>query len=164
MDIFNLPTRIIITCNNRLTPYLDQEVRDLGFQPERTFTTGVELKGSLSDCIRLNLNLRCASQVLFSLMEFQANSPDEIYEELIRFAWEDILNVDGYFSVTSNATHFTVNNDMFINVKVKDGIADRMRREKLKRPDSGPDLSKTVIHLYWKENRAEFFWIPLAKL
>lgn len=115
------------------------------------------LQGSYADCIRLNLNLRCASQILYSLLEFNANSPDEVYDHLIRYPWEDILDPAGYFSVTSNASHFTVNNEMFINVKVKDAVADRMRREKQRRPDSGSDPSKAVIHLYWKENRAEIF-------
>lgn len=148
---------IIITCNKRLAPYLAKEVTELGYTLEEEFSTGVRLQGSLEDCIRLNLNIRCGSQILFSLMKFWANSPEEVYDKLLHYAWEEILDADGYFSVTSNATHFTVNNEMFVNVKVKDAIVDRMRREKLKRPNTGPDLSKAVIHLYWKENRAEIF-------
>jgi putative N6-adenine-specific DNA methylase len=46
---------------------------------------------------------------------------------------------------------------MFVNVKVKDAIVDRLRRETGKRPDSGPDLSKAVFNLYWKDERAEIF-------
>jgi len=130
---------------------------ELGFTPERSFSTGVELKGTLNDCIRLNLNLRCASQVLYSLKQFTANSPEEVYETLLFFPWEDIMAPDGYVSVTSTVDHFTVNNNLFVNVKVKDAIADRMRRETGRRPDSGPELDRTVIHLFWKEENAEIF-------
>jgi putative N6-adenine-specific DNA methylase len=156
-DIFTTNSRIIVTCSKRHAPYLESEIIELGFQPERTFITGVELKGTVNDCILLNLNLRCASQVLYSLKEFRCNSPDDLYEALIRYPWENLLNPDDYFSVTSHATHFTVNNEMFVNVKVKDAIVDRMRRETLKRPDSGPELNKAVFHLYWRENQAEIF-------
>ena len=82
------PKRIIVTCSNRLSPYLQMEIIDLGFIPVRTFTTGVELRGTLNDCIRLNLNLRCASQVLYSLKEFVSGSPEDIYRELFQIPWE----------------------------------------------------------------------------
>lgn len=157
MSIFTTDSRIIITCNKRLSPYLQLEVIELGFTPERTFSTGVELKGTLNDCIRLNLNLRCASQVLYSLKQFSANGPEEVYNKLLFFPWEDVMQPDGYVSVTSTVDHFTVNNNLFVNVKVKDAIADRMRRETGRRPDSGPELDRTVIHLFWKEEKAEIF-------
>jgi 23S rRNA G2445 N2-methylase RlmL len=157
MSIFTTPSRIIITCSKRLAPYLEQEIVELGFAPVRTFITGVELTGTVNDCIMLNLHLRCASQVHYSLKEFACNGPDDLYNTLIRYRWEDLLEPDGYFSVTSNATHFTVNNELFVNVKVKDAIADRMRRETTRRPDSGSELKGAVFHLYWKEERAEIF-------
>ena len=67
MNIFNKSSRIIVTCQKWLSPYVQQEVAELGFRIVETFPTGVELWGSLNDCIRLNLNLRCASQVMYSL-------------------------------------------------------------------------------------------------
>lgn len=130
---------------------------DLGFTPVRVFKTGVELKGILQDCIRLNLNLRCASQVLFSINEFSARNADDLYNSLLLFKWEDIIAVDGYFSITSNVDNVTINNSLFANVKVKDAIADRFRNRTGQRPNSGSELDKVVIHLYWKEELAEIF-------
>lgn len=157
MEIFSTSRRIIITCNKRLAPYLEQEVLELGFQPVSKFSTGLELKGTVSDCVKLNLNLRVASQVLYSLREFKADKPDEVYQNLFTMAWENLLPPNGYVSVTSNVDHPTVNNSMFINVKVKDAIVDRMRKATGVRPNSGPELDKAVVHLFWKEMRAEIF-------
>lgn len=157
MKIFETPSRIIVTCNKRITPFLEQEIVALGFNPIHTFGTGVELKGTVKDCIKLNLNLRCASQVLYSLKTFHANSPEHVYKTLVAFPWETLISNDGYLTVTSYADHFTVNNSMFVNVRVKDAIADRMIRETSKRPDSGPGSDHTVVHLYWKDERAEVF-------
>ena len=157
MDVFSLSSRIIITCNKRLAPYLEQEVVNLGFRPTHTFATGVELKGTVRDCIRLNLNLRCASQVLYSIREFSIQSPDELYRKIVAMPWEQLLSSRGYFSVTSHVDHPSVNTPLFVNVKVKDAIVDRMRQRAGRRPDSGPDLSHAVIHLFWKDTRAEVF-------
>jgi len=157
MPDFNQSSRIIITCSNRLSPYLQKEIAELGFTPARVFKTGIELNGTLADCIRLNLNLRCASQVLFSLKEFNAANADQLYKILIDFPWETIIAVGGYFSVSSNVDTPAINNELFANVKVKDAIVDRFRNKTGQRPDSGPEVDKTVIHLYWKESLAEIF-------
>lgn len=153
----NSRARIVITCNKRLSPYLAKEAEELGLTIDNTFVTGIELRGTLDDCIKLNLNLRCASQVLYSISSFPCNGPEQLYRNLLKIEWEKIISPEGYFSVTSHAQHFTVNNDMFVNVKVKDAIVDRIRRETGKRPDSGSDLSRAVFHLYWKDERAEIF-------
>lgn len=157
MEIFNDKSRIIVTCSNRISPALQQEVIALGYTPVKVFKTGVELSGSMQDCIRLNLNLRCASQVLFSIMEFRAQNADELYTALKEIAWEDILPADGYFSISSNVSNETISNNLFANVKVKDAIADRCREKTGSRPDSGAVLDGAVIHLYWKENLAAIF-------
>lgn len=157
MQLFNTTSRIIVTCSNRLSPFLQAEVEELGFKPVRVFKTGVELKGTLADCIKLNLNLRCASQVLFSISEFMARNADDLYNALLHFEWEDVIAADGYFSITSNVDNVTINNSLFANVKVKDAIVDRFRNRTGLRPNSGPELDKTVIHLYWKEELAELF-------
>ena len=157
MNIFTRTSRIIITCSKRLAPYLEQDIQELGYATERTFPTGVEMNGTVNDCIRLNLNLRCASQILYSLRTFSANSPDDVYKHVKNFAWEEILPEDGYFSVTNQVDHPTVNNSMFVNVKVKDAIVDRIREKAKRRPDSGSSFEGAVVHLFWRENRAEVF-------
>ncbi len=157
MQLFNTTNKIIVTCSNRLSTFLQQEIVELGFTTIRVFKTRVELKGTLADCIKLNLNLRCASQILFSIKEFSAANAQELYKALLAFEWEDIIAPEGYFSVTSNVNNKTINNSLFANVTVKDAIADRFREKTGKRPNAGPELDKTVIHLYWQESAVEIF-------
>lgn len=157
MQSFNARNRIIITCSKRLGPYLLKEVEELGYKPVRSFQTGVELNGSLKDCIRLNLNLRCASQVLFSYRTFKARTANELYDKLLPLHWEKLIPADGYFSITSTVQTPSIKTELFANVKVKDAIADRMREVTQSRPDSGPVQDKTVIHLYWQNEDAEIF-------
>ena len=87
MNIFTTKESITITCHKRLTPYLEQEINDLGFTLEDRFITGVRISGTVNDCIKLNLNLRCASQVLYSLKQFEASNADAIYNNLVHYPW-----------------------------------------------------------------------------
>lgn len=157
MNLFATNSTIIITCHKRIAPYLEKEVQELGFTIDETFITGVKLTGTVNDCIKLNLNLRCASQVLYSLQQFTATDADDIYNKLKNHAWEDILPDPGYFSVTSNVSNPTINNSMFANLRVKDAIVDRLRDKRGTRPTTGSELTGTVIHLFWKNEEAEIF-------
>jgi len=157
MQVFNNPSKVIITCNNRLASYLQKEVQDLGFSIARSFSTGVELKASLTECIKLNLNLRCASQILYSIKSFEAKNADDLYRAVAAIGWEDLIDFNGYVSINSNVNNESITTPLFANLKVKDAIADRIKARKGLRPNSGPDLSRTVIHLYWQENQAEIY-------
>ena len=157
MKLFTDKAVIIITCPKRLAPYLEQEVKDLGFIPEETFVTGVRIYGTINDCIKLNLNLRCASQVLYSLKKFEAVNADDIYNDLVDYPWENILPDPGYFSITSNVNNPTINNSMFANLRVKDAIVDRLREKRGTRPSTGSALTGAVINLFWKNENAEIF-------
>lgn len=157
MSLYTTIGPITITCHKRIAPYLEQEVKDLGFTIEEAFITGVRLMGTMNDCIRLNLNLRCASQVLCSLKKFQADNADDIYKNLCNYPWENILPDPGYFSVTSNVLNPTINNSMFANLRVKDAIVDRLREKRGTRPSTGSELTGAVIHLFWKNEEAEIF-------
>ncbi|MBL0337546.1 MAG: class I SAM-dependent RNA methyltransferase [Chitinophagaceae bacterium] len=157
MNLFTDKGVVIITCPKRLAPYLEQEVKELGFNIDEAFITGVRLTGTINDCIKLNLNLRCASQVLYSLKQFEADNADEIYKNLLDYPWENILPKPGYFSITSNVNNPTINNSMFANLRVKDAIVDRLREKRGVRPSTGSELSGAVIHLFWKNEKAEIF-------
>jgi putative N6-adenine-specific DNA methylase len=157
MQVFHTESKIVITCNKRLSPYLQKETEELGFKLLRSFQTGVELAGTLNDCIPLNLNLRCASQILYLLKTFKAADPTELYEQLLEIEWENLIDFAGYFSVTSNVVNEHIRTPLFANVKVKDAIVDRIKARKGIRPNSGADANKAVVHLYWQDDEASIF-------
>ena len=157
MSLYTTQAPITITCNKRLAPYLEQEVKELGFTVDGTFVTGVNCTGTINDCIKLNLNLRCASQVLYSLVTFTAHNANDIYSNVTNYPWEFIIPEGEYFSITSNVNNPTINNNMFANLRVKDAIVDRLRKKTGNRPPTGSELTGAVIHLFWKNENAEIF-------
>ena len=157
MSLFTTKGDITITCHKRITPWLVEELAALGFTATDSFVTGVHLRGDINDCIRLNCQLRCASQVLYSLGQFEAANADDVYQQVVNYEWENILPEDGYFSVTSNVQNESINNSMFANLRVKDAVADRLRTKRGTRPSTGAELAGAVIHLFWKQEHAEIF-------
>ncbi len=157
MHIFTTTSRIVITCHKWLAPALKQEVIDLGFEIEDIGQTSVTVLGTIKDCIRLNLHLRCGSQVMYSIKKFTCNSPDDLYNALLPISWDKIMAPDGYFSVTSNVSHSSISNNLFANLRVKDAIVDYMRNKTNQRPSTGSELKGIVINLFWKYDEAEVF-------
>lgn len=152
---FSIVSDIVVACPHRIAPYLKIEVEALGYDILEIFKTGVRIRGNLLDCIRLNLSLRTATQVRYSLHSFRAERPDDIYFTAAKIPWEEIFSPQEKFTVQNSAEHITLNNTMYINLRVKDAIADRFRSKGLARPDSGSDLAGVVIHLHWRDERAE---------
>lgn len=154
---FDIKSEIFIACPDRMAPWLEQELLELGYAAIETNRTGVRVEGTLHDCVRLNLRLRCGTQVRYSLGAFRANHPDDIRNRVTRLEWEVVIPGGGYFSVTNSAEHFTLNNTMYLNLLVKDAVVDRFREKTGTRPDSGSSFDGVVIHVHWKDDRAEIF-------
>jgi putative N6-adenine-specific DNA methylase len=154
---FDQVGRLVVTCYDRNAPFLEMELNELGFVPTGVFRTHVELTGSLNDCIFLNMHLRTASHVLFEIESFSLDHVQNLYKIIKNIAWEDFIDPDGYFSVISNVKHESVDNPLFVNVKIKDAIADRFREKFGVRPDSGSSLNEAVFQFFWKEEAASLY-------
>lgn len=157
MANFDKKNTVSITCPMGLAPLLTEEVKQLGFKPLTVRETGVEIEASLTDCITLNFWLRTAHRVHYLLDEKPINHPDKLRNWLKVFPWEEWIPNDGYLSVTSRIDHPTIENDQFANLVVKDAIVDRIRFKTNVRPDSGSELTKAVIFLYWNRDIARIF-------
>ena len=107
--------------------------------------------------LKLNLFLRTGHSVLFQIKEFKAKTPDDLYNEIKKIPWEEIIDLNGYFSVTSFTDNAEIVDSRFPNLKCKDAIADRFVDTKGSRPNSGPDRNKTVINLHWRGDVASVY-------
>lgn len=156
--VFPYKSAIVVTCFPQQSPWVAQELEALGFDIKSSAISEVETEGYMDDCLRLNMQLRTASRVLFQIQRFNANNADELYKRIKAIPWENYLDNDGYFSITSYVKNDTIRDDRFANVRVKDAIADRMLEKTGSRPNSGPDRDKTVIHIYWKEEKVRIYF------
>lgn len=157
MNDFNKKGKVVITCKDRFAPYLEQELIALGYTNQAVFRTRIEIEASLNDCIYLNLHLRTASHILFEIRSFYLRHVDDIYRRIKSMPWEEYLTDSTYFSVSSQVYNESVDNPLFVNVRVKDAIVDRFRDQSGVRPDTGSEYDGAVLQLYWKETEASIY-------
>jgi putative N6-adenine-specific DNA methylase len=150
-------TTILVTCSSGLGPFLQAELADMGFTIENCHDTGVEVTACLYDCLRLNLHLRTAYNVLYLLKEFTCETPGELYENVKTIPWENIIPVGEYFTVISRVNTASIDNTMFASLKAKDAIVDRIAERLGSRPDSGPKRDGLVFGLYWQKNKCRLY-------
>jgi len=152
-----IKSRILITCPKGIPPFLKQELIDKNFPVLSERRAGVETEGSLDDAMLLNLHLRTGHRVLFLLKEFAARDADELYRTLFGIAWERYIPEDGYLCITSSVENPTIKDSRFASLKCKDAIVDRIKEKCGKRPDSGPERNRSVVHLYWKDDHGAVY-------
>jgi putative N6-adenine-specific DNA methylase len=160
MSDWKAKSRILVTCPRGISPYLREEISALNFPVLAEWDTAIQTEGTLQDTMLLNLHLRTAQRVLYQLETLMVHTPESLYRKINAIPWENILHASGraaYVCVTSLADNPLITDSRFVNVKVKDAIVDRLRDQCGSRPDSGPDRDKAVIHVYWKNNRADVY-------
>ncbi|MEW6117788.1 MAG: THUMP domain-containing protein [Nitrospirota bacterium] len=151
-------SRILITCSKGVAPYLVEELAQMGFPVLDETVAGVETEGTLEDTYRLNLHLRTAHRVLFLIKEFVADDADDLYRVTSGISWEDYIDENEYLCITSRVDNPTIRDTRYANVKCKDAIVDRIREQRGRRPDSGPDQTNVVVNLYWKGTRCALYF------
>lgn len=142
---------ILVTCPREFPPILRKEIEALGYDITQELPAGIELQGTLHDCLRLNLWLRTAHRVLIRLGSWQARTADQMYEAVTSVPWEEWIPANGYVSVISSVNTPSIDNDMYANMRCKDAIVDRIREKKNIRPNSGSSTDKSIVFLYWHD-------------
>lgn len=157
MNLWERKSRIVITCAKGIVPFLKEELCLLEFPVHSEGVASVETEGSMDDAMRLNLFIRTGHRILFFLERFKARHPDELYRGVSEMKWETLIPEDGYLCVTSTVDNPTIKDARFANVKCKDAIVDRIKTICGRRPDSGSERDRAVVHLFWKDETCSLF-------
>ena len=145
---------IIISCAKELSRWTEVEVRDMGYTPVEVTENTVVVRGAMRDVMRLNLWLRTAHRVLVPLLRTTCRNIRDLYEAVSSIDWENHLEADGYFSVSSIVHNLTIRDTRIPSLYTKDAIADRMREKCQRRPDSGGENRGAAVFVYWEKNEA----------
>ena len=143
---------IIISCAKELSCWTEIEVRDMGYKPIEVTENTVVVRGAMRDVMRLNLQLRTAHRVLVPLLRTTCRNIKDLYQSVYSIDWENLLDADGYFSVSSIVHNYTIRDTRIPSLYTKDAIADRMRDKCQRRPDSGGENIGAAVFVYWEED------------
>jgi len=133
-------------------PVAARELESLGAAGVSPDAGGVHFQGDRELAYRAHLELRSAERVLVFLREFSAATPEMLYNQVRRIDWLQHLRPHMTFAVSCvisrrgepggpNHSHFTA-------LKIKDAIADDLRKRAGERPDvdvADPDVR---VHAY----------------
>jgi len=141
---------IIISCAKELSRWTELEVRDLGYQPIEVTENTVVVRGSMRNVMELNLKLRTAHRVLVPLLRTRCRNIKDLYGAVSSIDWENLLEADGYFSVSSIVHNRTIRDTRIPSLYAKDAIVDRMRDKCQRRPDCGGENIGAAVFIYWE--------------
>ena len=144
---------IILSCAKCLAPWVKREIDELGYKPIDEADNIVVVKGNMHDVLKLNLRVRTAHRVLVPLLRARCRHIRELYSHIASIDWENLIDADGYFSVSSIVHNDTIRDTRLPSLVTKDAIADRMRDRCGSRPDSGPDYDRgAAVFLHWERD------------
>jgi len=136
-----------------LEEILAKELQHLGGRDVSVFKRGASVTGDIGFLYKANLCLHTALKVLIPITKFEANSEQELYDNIKLIEWEKFISVSDSFMIESVLNSEIFSHSLFVSQKVKDGIVDRFREKEGSRPDV--DLirpsCKFYIHIYKNE-------------
>ncbi len=154
LNLWTATNNLVVACASGMAPHAANEIRALGYPVEEDGTESTVLtRGTMTDAMRLNLWLRSAQRVLWPLRSLRAYNLTHLYEAVYTLPWEDILDVDGRFSVGANVWDVDcIRDSRMPALKAKDAIADRFRRARGSRPDSDNTFEGAAVFIYWRQD------------
>ncbi|MCT1796310.1 THUMP domain-containing class I SAM-dependent RNA methyltransferase [Helcococcus kunzii] len=103
-----------------------KECEDLGFKDLVVSNGKVEFIGTQRDIVKANLWLRSAERVYIKLMEFEALTFDDIYDNINNFDWENYLSENGKYIISGKSVKsklYSISDNQSITKKA---IIDRL--------------------------------------
>lgn len=130
-----------------------QDMKQAGATEVSVGRRGVSCLADLKTMYHLCLHSRFVLRVLRHLTEFDAKNPDDLYRQCARFAWEDLIPVDGRFVVDATVHSEVFTHDHFAALRLKDAVVDRFRGKTGQRPSIDRVRPDVRLHLHIAGNK-----------
>lgn len=126
-----------------LEEVLAKELEALGASDIEIGKRMVAFTGNKSLLYEANLRLRTALRILKPIYSFKASNPDELYEQLSKFAWHEVMSCNQTFSIDTVVYSDSFTHSKYVGYRAKDAIVDYFRAREGKRPSvrlDNPDI------------------------
>lgn len=149
------PLHFTATCAFGLEALAEKEISsyggcDIATSPGAITWTSQTLEPAYRAC----LWSRFCNRILFTLSEFEAQDPDDLYKNARQIDWEAHFDVKATFAVHATLVKAKLNHSQFASLRIKDAVADWFREHIGKRPNVDPRAANIRIHLHVQETEA----------
>lgn len=127
---------------------LAQELKDFGARDIEKGRRAVYFKGDLGFIYKVNFRSRFALRVLKPIKTFVAIDENAYYARIKAFPWENYLTNDQTFSIKCALNSQTFTHSLYMSLKAKDAIVDRLRERTGERPNVDKDNPDLPIHVH----------------
>lgn len=149
--------RFFATIAKNLEPLLADELATLGATDIKPTGGGVWFSGDQATGYKVCLWSRLASSVMLYLKEFDAPTPEALYEGARSIDWSEHFGHRRTFAVQVSAKRSAIPNTHYAALRVKDAIVDQFRDAIDRRPDIELDNPDIRINLFIQEDRATLY-------
>lgn len=146
---------VVVKTLQALEPLLAEELRSLGVtqvEEGRRFVKGEVDQATL---YRINYSSRLALRVLCPIQTFSIRNADDLYFKALEFAWEDYLTPQTTFAIDPQVYSDLFPHTHYPSMRLKDAIADRLRKHCGTRPDVNPKDPDVQLHLLIEKERVQ---------
>lgn len=117
---------LIATATFGLEAVVKREIEALGYKIIKSEDAKITYMGDERAIVKSNLWLRCADRVLLKMGEFKAYEFEELFQQTKALPWEDIIPVDGRFTVIGTSVKSKLHSVPACQSIVKKAIVERL--------------------------------------
>lgn len=140
---------LISPCFFGMEKMLATEIKNLGFEIEKTEDGRVTYKTGEDGIAKANMWLRCAERVNLKVAEFEARTFDELYENTKRINWSKYIPYGAQFPVSKASS---IKSKLFsttdVQSIVKKAIVDNLKKSYLESGRLKEDKEKYPIYVF----------------
>jgi putative N6-adenine-specific DNA methylase len=142
--------RYFATCARGIEPVLARELTALGAMKVEQGRGGVQFAGDQALLYQANLWLRTAIRVLWPILEFPVQSPEELYDAVRSLDWTRYLTPDHTLAVDCNVRDSRITHSKYAALKTEDAICDQFIERSGRRPsvDVVEPMVGLNLHIY----------------
>jgi putative N6-adenine-specific DNA methylase len=140
--------RLFVTCAAHLEPYLEKEIKSLGYDKTTSGFRGVFVDAEEEAIYTINYYSRFATRVLMPLKSLKVFRAQDLYQDALAFPWEKYIKTNQTFSIDAAINHREFKSSLYGIQLIKDAICDRLREKTGDRPSVDTKEPDVQIHCY----------------
>lgn len=144
-----------------------QELESLGATEVQALNRAVKFSATLDQAYSIIPAVRTSHLILRECTEFQAQNPEQLYQNIKKMPWEEYLDKNGTFKVEAVCSGELFTHSKFVSLKIKDAVADYFRESTGVRPSVEFEKPDLIIHAHIHNDTVRILFnacdVPLFK-
>jgi len=148
---------VFAPCPQGLEQALVAEMEALGFEDATTGRAGCHFTADWAGVQRANLYSRLATRILVRVAQAPMVADDDVYTLAMATPWERWFGAEHTLRVDTSAIKSPVLSLQYCNLRVKDGICDRLRELEGERPSIDTVRPDARVHAFLSQDTATLY-------